>query len=441
MSTETKKLTFNDLLMERGIVRASGVVVSITGESNKVYKSGWTGSTAEITLMVNGMKQKVKVFGGVGQSEFNVDVFQLDSEGKFIKDAQGKSVKVKINASQFNPTIHATFDKKEVMEWGERNAEGKATKIEHISELTAGRFANELLAKKELLIGQRVVVGGNVKFKPTQKFDKLEADIEVSTVTLVKEEEGRTYSDYFAIQIPMITDKDGIASIVTDGGIRAFVPVYHKYLTPIMKNGKEVKGRNVYVPFAFTVNDNGFLGLGSNNGYSIEDRADMFKGKLEAKSQGTPLAIFTGILNYKSGMIERDITVSELATDPVYGKYATQVLNGERDEADFKAMYKAQNPMTLKGEFKQCIDFININQTKDGDKICPIAKEHFEIMSLDRIKEESEAMANNKAQAPVQQAPKQFEQPKVATNRTSEVAPPPLTDISNLGLNESDFPF
>lgn len=442
---ENKKVTtFNDLLMERATFRATGTIVGITGESNKAYKSGWVGSLTELTLSVNNVKQKVKVFGGVGKDEFKIDVFQLDGEGKIAKNGEGKSIKVSINADDFNPNIHRTFDKKEVIEWGERDTEGKATKIEHISELTSGRFANSLLAQKNLLVGKRVQVTGTVKFKPTQKFDKLEADIELSQITLQKVEEGKEYRDGFVIQTPMIIDKTVLKGISKDKGFVGYVPVYHKYLTPIMKNNKEVKGRNVYVPFSLTVNDNGFLMMPSDSGFTLEDRQEILVNKVEAKTQGADLAIMTNILSYKSGMIEREITVEELSQDPVYGRFAQRALNSpenERAEAieRFKEMYKAQNPATVKGEFKQQIDFLTVNQTKDdGDKIYGIAPQSFEIYSLDKIKAESEANVKPKQQTqqtPVQQ---QFEQPKVETVKTSNVAPP--SDINDINMDDI-FPF
>ncbi|MGL4425992.1 MAG: hypothetical protein ACRCZ0_07020 [Cetobacterium sp.] len=434
-----KTMNFNDLMMERGTFKARGEVVAITGEPNKVFKSGWVGSSAEITILVNGTKQKVKVFGGVGKNEFKVNVFQLDGEGQISKDGEGKSIRLSINADQFNPTLHKTFDRKEVIEWGDRNAEGKATKIEHISELTDGRFANALLANKELLIGKKIGLSGNVKFKATQKFDKIESNIEVTQMVLLQpNEDGKYANDFFLIQSPMIVDKSSVGTITKDNGLVGYVPVYHKFLKPIQKNGREVKGRNVYIPFPMTVNENGFM-MQSATDVSLEDREFIFGSKLEAKSQGAPLAIFTAMINYKSGMIEREITVQDLANDPVYGKFAKEVLDGTRDEDKFKAMYKAQNPATVKGEFKQSMDFLGVQCVKDiGDKIFGIAPESFEVYSLEKIKEETEIMNGEKAQV-VAQAP-QSVIPKVATTNTTDVAPPIANGISDISFEE-DFPF
>lgn len=431
-----KTLNFNDLLMERGTFKARGTIVSITGESNKQYKSGWIGSLAEITIMINGVKQKVKVFGGVGKNEFKINVFQLDGEGKIAKDGKGKSIKTSINVDQFNPLNHVTYDRKEVIEWGERDSEGKAQKIEHISELTDGRFANAILSKKESLIGKRVGLSGTVKFKPTQKFDKMEANMEISQITILQEDS--PVSDTFLIQNPMIVDKSTVGSILTNKGLVVYVPVYHKYLTPITRDGKEVKGRNVYVPLPMTVNENGFM-MQSIDDVSLEDREFIFRNKLEVKSQGTPLAIFTGLINYKSGMIEREITVQELIGDNVYGKFAKEVLDGTRDEEGFKKMYKAQNPATVKGEFKQQMDFLSVHCTKDlGDKIFPIAPEAFEIYSLEKIKEETESMEAVKPQ-PQQQT---YTTPKVNTVKTSEIAPPQSAPQGIEDFNfEDEFPF
>lgn len=431
-----KTLNFNDLLMERGTFKARGTIVSITGESNKQYKSGWIGSLAEITIMINGVKQKVKVFGGVGKNEFKINVFQLDGEGKIAKDGNGKSIKTSISVDQFNPSNHVTYDRKEVIEWGERDSEGKAQKIEHISELTDGRFANAILSKKESLIGKKVGLSGTVKFKPTQKFDKMEANMEISQITILQEDS--PVSDTFLIQNPMIVDKSTVGSILTNKGLVVYVPVYHKYLTPITRDGKEVKGRNVYVPLSMTVNENGFM-MQSIDDVTLEDREFIFRNKLEVKSQGTPLAIFTGLINYKSGMIEREITVQELIGDNVYGKFAKEVLDGTRDEEGFKKMYKAQNPATVKGEFKQQMDFLSVHCTKDlGDKIFPIAPEAFEIYSLEKIKEETESMEAVKPQ-PQQQA---YTTPKVNTVKTSEIAPPQSAPQGIEDFNfEDEFPF
>lgn len=444
---EKKQLTYKDLLMEKATFKASGTIVNITGEMNKTYKTGWTGSNAEITLSINNVKQKIKIFGGTGVNEFDVKVFQLDGEGKIARDGQGKTISMKIPASKYNPQIHACFDKKEVIEWGERNAEGKSQKIEHIVELTDARFANALLAQKDMLIGKRVGVSGTVKFKPTQKFDKIESNIEISQIVLQKVEEGKEYRDFFLIQTPLIVDKSVLTGIAKDSGFVGYVPVYHKYITPITREGKQVVGRNVYVPFPLTVNSNGFLMLSDAVGYTLEDRQEMLIAKVESKTQGADLAIMTSILNYKSGMIEREITVEELTSDPVYGKFATRALNAPEDQreeavARFKEMYKAQNPATVKGEFKQQIDFLSVNQTReDGDKVYGIMREAFEIYTLDKIKQETEAMETKKAtpaQAPAQNT---FQQPKVETSKTTN-APEPMsapTDINDFSYDE--FPF
>lgn len=442
---EKKQLTYNDLLMEKATFKASGTIVNITGEINKTYKSGWTGSSAEITLSVNNVKQKIKIFGGTGVNEFDIKVYQLDGEGKIARDGEGKTISSKIPVSKFNPKLHAFFDKKEVIEWGDRNDEGKAQKIEHIVELTDARFANALIAQKDMLIGKRVGVSGTVKFKPTQKFDKIEANIELSQIVIQKIEEGKTYNDFFLIQTPLIVDKSVLKGISKDLGFVGYVPVYHKYLTPMSKNGSQIVGRNVYVPFSLTVNSNGFLMLSEEVGYTVEDRQEMLIGKVETKTQGADLAIMTSILNYKSGMIEREITVEDLLQDPVYGKFASRALNEPEDKREeainkFKEMYKAQNPATVKGEFKQQIDFLSINQTRDdGDKIYGIAREAFEIYTLDKIKSECESLENKPAKT---ENKSNFQQPKVNTvnaNTTQPPAPATVTDINDFDYDE--FPF
>lgn len=432
-----KEMNFNDLLFERGSFRARGKVVAITGESNKVYKSGWTGSSVEITLMVNNTKQKVKIFGGVGKNEFDVKVFQLDGEGKIAKDGEGKAIFSFIKPNDFDPATQTSFDRKEVLEWGDRNEEGKATKIEYISELTSGRFANAILSNKELLIGKTVALTGSVRFKPTQKFDKVEVDMDLSQIVFIKQEGDKVLNDFFLIQTHMIVDKSSLETLEKDNVLRTYIPVYHKYLTPIQKNGKEVKGRNVYVPLALTVNENGFMNQPADQ-VTMEDRVEIFGNKINVKSQGTPLAILSGMINYKSGMIEREITVEELVGDPVYGKMARQVVDGTRTEESFKIMYKAQNPATVKGEFKQQMDFITIECNKEiGDKIFGISPDSFEIYSLEKIKEEVES---KEIQKPKDEVKATVVTPKVNTVKTTEIAPPEINNINDFDFSE-EFPF
>lgn len=444
---EKKQLTYNDLLIEKGTFKATGTIVNITGEINKTYKSGWTGSSVEVTLSVNNVKQKIKLFGGTGRNEFDIKVYQLDGEGKIARDGEGKTISMNIPVNQYNPQIHAYFDKKEVIEWGERDAEGKVQKIEHIVELNEARFANSLLENKNMLIGKRVGITGTVKFKPTQKFDKIEANIEMNQIVLQKVEEGKEYNDMFLVQTPLIVDKSILKEIAKNGGFVGYVPVYHKYMTPITRNNKQVKGRNVYVPFPLTVNSNGFLMLADEVGYTLEDRQDMLFAKVESRTQGADLAIMTSILNYKSGMIEREITVEDLVSDPVYGKFATRALNSPESEREvaierFKEMYKAQNSATIKGEFKQQIDFLTVNQTRDdGDKIYGLPKESFEIYTLEKIKNETEAMENKKTDVSSNtNSNNGFQAPKIeSTNVSANPAPSAPTDIDDFSFDE--FPF
>ena len=422
-------MTFNDLLKERAEMKVMGTIVNITGEKEKVSKSGWTGAMTEVTLDVNGMKQKITVMGRIGKDEFDINVFQLDGEGKILKDDEGKNVMKKISPDKFNDKVYAYFGKKEVIEWGERDADGKAHKIEHISELTGGRFAQALIENKESLIGKRVGITGNVQFRPNQKFDKIEASIEINQITIQKTEEGKSYNDYFLIQAPVILNKEALGNMDKDEAFTGYVPVYNKILK-----------KNVHVPFNFTISDNGFLMISKELGFTLEDRKDMFLSKIEAKTQGANFVIMTALLNYKSGMIEREITIEELCQDPVYGRFAQRAMNSPedlREEAikNFKEMYKKQNPATVKGEFKQKIDFLTINQTReDGDKVCGIDPQMFTIYTLDKLKQDLEKK---------EQPKKEFSMPKVNTVKPEEISKPniaPPTDINEINFDE-EFPF
>lgn len=394
-------MTAKELLMEKGSFKATGVIKNITGEANKVYqKTGWMGSKAEITLDINGRKQKVSVFGGVGHSEFPIRVFQKDAEGKILRDAEGKTVQHQIAVSDYNDNTFAYFDKKEVFEWGEKDAEGKSQKITHISELTEGRFANAILQNKDFLIGKRVQIEGKVKFKPTQNFDKIQTDISFDKIAILKPvEDGKEVVDKFIIDTPIVVNKQAINEVV-NGVLPVYVPLYHKYVTPVKRDGKEVKGRTVFVPTTFLVKENGFMALNDSLGFDLEMRKEMLLGKLEPFGN-VDFFVFKSLLSNKSGVAEREITVEDLMEDQVWSKFIKIALNApehEREEriANTIKAYKLQNPLTVRGEFKQEVDFITPMQVKDKennnvrDGIMPIDREALEIYSLDKIKEETE---------------------------------------------------
>lgn len=443
---QNKALTHKDILNDKAKFVAFGTITDISGESNKAYKSGWTGSSAEITMMVDGRKQKVKVFGGVGKDEFKVRVFTVGADGKAVRDGNDKAVQTEIFAKDYNPNVHMTFDKREVIQWGERDAENKAKKIEIISELTDGRFADKLIALKSDLIGKRVKVSGDINFKPTQKYDKLEANMSVKQIVIQEVVEGKEVKDRFFIETPIVIEKKSLTNTTKEGFVNCFVPVYHKFETPQIVDGRELKGRNVFIPISFTANMNGFIGLPAEGFFDMETRTNILTGKLDARSNGFDLAIARTILNYKSGMIERDVTLEELAQDPIYATMVSAVLSmpdGEAKDietAKILGAYKLINPMTVKGEFKQQIDFINITQQRNGsDVVAPIEQSCFEIMTLQKIGEELESRKNQTT--PTQKAYTAPPATKVQSVNTSHVAEPvaPITSIED--FNDDEFPF
>lgn len=435
-------MTVKDLMNERGTFLASGVIKNITGEKNKVYeKSGWMGSKCEITLDVNGRRQKIQIFGGVGKNEFPIRVFQKGDDGKILKDSNGKAIQHQIPVDSFDETKFMTFDKKEVIEWGERNDEGKSTKIEYISELTDGRFANAILDNKDMLIGKRVQVRGNASFKPTQNYDKIQTELIPNQIVLLKPvEEGKEVVDKFIINANIIINKEAISN-VKDGYLPVYVPMYHKYIKPIKRDGKDVKGRNIYVPMTLVVNEKGFMGLDDNYGYDIESRGIMLLGKINSVCGNEPFSIVKACLSNKSGVVEREINIEELVDDQVYGKFAKKAIK-EGDEAinNFLTMYKSQNPLTVRSEFKQEVQFILPTQYKDKDNndvvregILPIDIQSIELYTLEKIKEEDEiinAGKNNTVKPPL---------PNISTKKV-DVAPIPKVDISEIDDLDS-FPF
>ncbi|MGL5962634.1 MAG: hypothetical protein ACRCZ0_11895 [Cetobacterium sp.] len=442
---QNKPLTYKDILNEKTKFIATGVITDISGESNKTYKSGWTGSSAEITMMVDGRKQKIKIFGGVGKNEFKIRVFTAGADGQMVRDGNNKTIQTEIFAKDFNPNAHVTFDKREVIQWGERGADNKPQKIEVISELTDGRFADKLIASKSELIGRRVKVTGEINFKPTQKYDKLEANMSVKQIVLQDVVEGKEFSDRFFIETPLIVEKKTLTSASKDGFVTCFVPIYHKFDTPQIVEGRQQKGRNVFVPMNFTTTMNGFLGLPAEGYYDMDVRTNILVHKIETRSVGFELAMARTLLSYKSGMIERDITLEELSQDPIYSNLVNIVItmhDGEEkknETAKLLNAYKLINPATVKGEFKQQIDYITVIQRGAGDMVAPIEKSCFEIMTLQKIGEELEARKNKTA--PVQQ---QYTAPPVAQAKsanTSHVVEPVAFITGIDSFDNDDFPF
>lgn len=442
MEKEKKIITHQEILREKGEFKANGIIKNISGEIGKVYKSGWIGNSIELVLQINDTKQKIKIFGGDISHENKITVFQKDSEGKIMKDANNKAIMLKIKPSEFIDENYITFDKKEVIEWGERTSEG-TNKVTHISELTSGRFAKAIMEHKDMLIGKKVSVKGNVSFKPTMNFDKIEANMDVSSITILSSDEDNLEKNHFFImETPVIIPKPDLDKNLKEGKIFSFVPIYHKYIKPVIKDGKEQKGRNVFVPMYLDVEDNGFMGLPKGL-FSVEARGKILISKIEQKIYQTDIAVMRAMLIYKSGMVERDIEVSDLVDDPVYSSFAKEALSvkdeKEREEAckKVKELYRATNPSTIKGEFKQKIDFCNITQDREsqGDKIAGITWDLVEKYTLEQIKKDTEMMENNTTKEDNKSTTA-----GIPTNKTSDIpAPSAPTGIGD--FDDDEFPF
>lgn len=439
-------MTFQEILNGKKDFVATGIIKNITGEADKIYKSGWQGSSAEITLIVNNTTQKIKVFGGTGKNEFPINVFLVDGEGKILKDDKEKAVRTQIKADEFDPKKHVTFDTREVMKWGERDSEGKPTKISYISELTEGRFANSLLEHKEEIIGKRVGIRGTFNFRPTQKYDKIEVNMSVNRITLLDDIDDtmKHKPDEFILNLPMVINKTYVDKILDNldkdgnGVLHCYVPVYHKYVDGEKENKK---GRNVFVSTPITLQKNGFLGVVE----SIADlplRVDLFKNRLNYGTNGTDFVMCKAGIRYKSGVVERQITINDLLQDPIYGGHAKKIMAIEDEDVrevrinNFIEMYKVQNPMTVKGEFVQKIDFGNIIQVKNSesglveDVLVGINPQVIEFYTLEKIKTEDESMEQKKE---IQSNPV----PKVKTTYTQPA--PPAPEIES--YDADDFPF
>lgn len=442
MEKEKKVMTHQEILREKGEFKANGIIKNISGEISKIYKSGWVGNSVELVLQINDTKQKIKIFGGDITHENTITVFQKDSEGKLMKDGNNKSIMLKIKPSEFREESYVTFDKKEVIEWGERNSDG-ANKITHISELTSGRFAKAIMENKNMLIGKKVSVRGSVSFKPTMNFDKIEANMDVSSITILSsDEENLEKNHFFIMETPIIIPRPDMEKNLKDRKIFSFVPIYHKYIKPVIKDGKEQKGRNVFVPMYLDVEDNGFMGLPSGL-FSVDDRGKILISKIEQKIYQTDIAVMRAMLIYKSGMVERDIEVSDLVDDPVYSTFAKEALSKttefEREEAckKVKELYKATNPSTIKGEFKQKIDFCNITQDREsnGDKIAGITWDLVEKYTLEQIKKDTEMMENSTSKENNNTV-----KVGISSNNTSDI-PAPSSVPTGINDFDDEFPF
>lgn len=437
-------MTGIDLMKQRGEFAVTGIIKNINGEANKVYPSGWVGSNATITLDVNGRTQKVNVFGGVGKSEFQIRVLMRGADGKAVKGADGKAIVQYINVDDYNPETFMYFDEKSVIEWGERDSTGRAQRIDHFSELTDGRFANRLLEKKEELIGKRVMIRGDVSFRPTQNYDKIQTDLTVKQITYLRPiEEGSEVVDKFVLNTPVVLNKETLDSI-NDGVIKGYVPVYHKYLQPKMVNGKEQKGRTVYAQMDFLVKPNGFMAIDETLGFDIPSRKIMLENKINIVSEGTPFVVAKVCLSNKSGSVARDIKIEELLDDPVYGVIAKNSIENNNVE-NFLTMYKKQNPATVRSEYRQEVDFITILQyTEENqaarDCVFGIDPNAIEFYTLDKLRDEDEAIKLNKPM-PQQSAPTQTATINTPKRETNPLPPQPTVDVNQEGFNPDEFPF
>lgn len=401
-TSNTKKLaTYKDILNERDSFIAIGVITDITGEKDKKSSkegSKWVGSNANIIMLINGKKQTIKVWGGTCDSTPKIKVFLKDNDGKIKRDGNNKAIQQKINTVSYNENEHLCFDKIEAIEWGDRDASGKATKITHLSELTDGAFANALLDNKSQFIGKRVKISGSTQYKIADKKESTEISASLKQIVFQKVEDGKEYNDRFVFETSIILNTNTLDKIDENRVVNAYVPVYVPYDVPKIVNGVEQKGRNVFTAMNFSVEDNGFLGLKDTLGFSISQRATIMKNRINVLAQNAELVAGRFLLSNKSGMTERTVTFEDICKDPVYDELTKSILDmpdgTEKEEEKQKMLdaYKSINPATVKSEFIQKINFINICQDKDTcrDKIAGLDSSAIEIKSIQQIKEEIE---------------------------------------------------
>lgn len=441
--------TSKDILFEKGKFVAYGTVLDISGTPNKVYPSKFEGSQGVVSLSVNGKRQNVRLFGGVGKDTPIIKVFIKGADGKVVRDGNNKTITKQIKPSEFDENQHLFFERKEVFYWGDK-VDGKASKMSVIDALTDGAFVNELINKKDSLIGKRVRVEGEAKYKLSQKKDKIEIEMSVSRIILQAVEEGKTYNEFFTVETPMIMGINNITETIKDGILYGYVPMYIKYKAPIMVDGKERKGRVVYTPMNFSVEENGFLGIAQELGFTIEERAEILQDKLTTFSDGMQFIAGKFLLSNKSGMVERTITFEDLLEDPRAKSYVKKI-DGITDEAELEAVkekivkaYGRINPATVQSEFIQKVSFINIMQDMETARdICAgVDISQYEIKSLADIAQELNELEAIKNTGKTTTATTPTNVTTVKTNVTSSIPEPAGFTGSTVELPVDDkFPF
>lgn len=425
----------NDLIHERVNCKVWGVVENIETKLNQFSKNNWNYNNCTITVKINDSKQYISFMSGTGKNEFDIEVFKIDKDGEMIRDKDNKCVKQKIKIDNFDETKHVFYNKKEIIEWGDSDDTGKNKKITYISELSIGRFIEKLDEIKKDIIGKTVQIAGTVKWKVNKMNSKITQNIEINTITLLKDN-GKQKKQGFIIESPMIIPKHQLDDIVNTKSIVGYIPSYHKYVNPIRKNDKIINGRNVFLPYNFVVNNDGFMLQSADCGFGLDVKSSILKKKIELKSNGTEMAIVIALLNYKNGVSQREITIDDLKDDPIYNELVQQseLMDGD-DKKTFQEniveMYKAQNPATVRGEYNNFIEFVAISQVaKFGDVIFGIEPQMFELYSAEKILQEELELENTKNNTNII--------PNIPKKELNKPTPP----VVNLDeFNDEEFPF
>ncbi|MGL5647018.1 MAG: hypothetical protein ACRDDY_04140 [Clostridium sp.] len=457
------------------MVQVYGTITNIEADVNKVSKKEgkngvptWVGTITTITLKVNGTTQKIRVMGCTldgdkKETEYiwnKVKAFAIDGNGDILKGDDGKAIFSEIFPAKYNPATQKIMDRKTVREFtGNVLPDGKKECLYHLDEITTGRYATKLYENKSMLIGKQVIINGNMKFEPNQDATKVDLNIDLNSITIRNANEKREFKEGFRVVAPIILHTsavlDGMGEVVKaqNAGkeidelkIQALAPVYHKYLTPMKRDGKEIKGRTVYVPMQLDITNKNFLGMGKIEGFDFFKKLDLFKKVILGETQGAEgyIAINTD-MSYKSGVIQRDIDMEDLKDDPIfveeYISYVNATTQEEKDriKADTMSAYKAINPTSVRGEFKQSLEFVSYVANKDsGNQYAVIGEDAFEIYSLDKIKKEVEIIKGGATQP----TPTPVAQPKVEAVNISSIPEP---SMASTGISDDDmadeFPF
>jgi hypothetical protein len=471
--SEVVKLTGKEVLQQAKKIQVYGVIKNIEGDINKVSKKvgtngnpTWVGTIATITVQVNGVNQKIRVMGCTLDGEtlateykYNkVKAFALDGSGNIMKDDSGKSISSEIFPAHYNPTTQLVMDRRAVREFtGALTEDGKKEFISHIDEITVGRFATSLINNKSMLIGKQVIINGMAQFKPNQDFTKIDLDIELKTITLRQADEKKEFKEGFRVTSPILMHtsalSDCMGELVKAKNIgkeleevktQTLVPVYHKYLTPLKRDGKEIKGRTVYVPMTLDMTNKNILKMVGTN-MDMFKKLSLFKKMLmvETGNREGYIAI-NADMSYKSGVVQRDINMEDLKEDPIfledYIAWVNASTQEEKEEIKSNTMiaYKSINPTSVRGEYQQSLEFITfLSNRETANEFAMVGEDLFEIYSLDKIKQENEMIAGNTPTPTPTPTPQKVVIEAVKTSATQE------PQIGSQGIDEDsdEFPF